>query len=170
VVFAGFAGSLSSSLRVGDVILATEVAHPDGHCITTTWPQHENLPGVAGRLLTTPLMVSDPVAKRALGAQHHASAVDMESFHFAARCGRQGVRFGCVRAISDNHDTALSPELVPLLSAGVVSPWRFALALLRRPRLIREMLRLARDTRVAARELDRALTALLHADSSGAGS
>jgi hypothetical protein len=169
-VFAGFAGSLSSWFRVGDVLLANEVVDPAGRTFPTTWPTSFYLPCVPGRLLTTPHLVADPAQKRALGSQHQAEAVDMESARFAERCQCQGISFGCVRAISDNHDAALAPELASLLEQGVVSPWRFALALLRRPGLVREMARLARDTREAAHILDQALMVLLrHAAGAGGG-
>src|SRR5690242_2970261 len=42
VLSAGFAGGLAEELRVGDIVLATEVIDPDGTAWPTTWP--ESLP------------------------------------------------------------------------------------------------------------------------------
>lgn len=157
LVFAGFAGSLSPALRVGDVILPEAVVDERGRHWPTTWPTTER----RGRLLTATRLISTPAEKWALGERHRAAAVDMESATFARRCAERGLPFGCLRAISDDVDTALSPALVPLLAGGVVSPWRFAAALLRHPGMLPELLRLARHTRLAAKRLGVALSALL---------
>jgi adenosylhomocysteine nucleosidase len=132
VVAAGFCGALSPSLRVGDV-----VASP--------------------RILTADRLVGDPAEKRRLHELHHADAVDMESAAVAEVCAARGVPFLAVRAVSDAVDTALSPELVRLLSGGRVSVWKAVRALARKPALLGEFRRLARDTRFAARNLAEAL-------------
>ena len=74
----------------------------------------------------------------------------MESAAVAAACAARGVPFLAVRAVSDAVDTALSPELVRLLAGGHVSVRRALLALVRKPSLLREFRRLARDTKIAA--------------------
>src|SRR5215470_12340080 len=84
VLSAGFAGALSSSLKVGDLVLATEVADADGRTWPATWPGDlpagEWKPPLArGRVLTTAGLVADPAEKHRLGEQHQALAVDMES-------------------------------------------------------------------------------------------
>src|SRR5207245_980677 len=71
----------------------------------------------------------------------------------AAYGTRHGIPFGCVRAISDTADTALSPALLSVLSGGQVSPSRLASVVLRAPRVVPELWRLGRDTRRAARRL-----------------
>jgi hypothetical protein len=85
----------------------------------------------------------------------------MESAIVARCCSRRGVPFGCVRAISDRADMPLSPRLVALLSGRSVSPLRVMAAVMRTPRLVGELWRLGRDTRVAARQLGTALGELL---------
>jgi hypothetical protein len=71
------------------------------------------------------------------------------------------VPFGCVRAVSDDLHTALSPRLATLLSGGRVSPLRCLLALAGSPGLAAEMWRLAKQTRLAADNLAKALGELL---------
>jgi adenosylhomocysteine nucleosidase len=132
VVAAGFCGALVPTLNIGDVVRSP-------------------------RILTVDHLVADPVEKRALAARHGADAVDMESAAVAEVCEAHGVPFRAVRAVSDTVDTALSPELVRFLSGGNVSPWRAMAALVRRPSLLGEFRRLARDTRAAARSLAAAL-------------
>jgi adenosylhomocysteine nucleosidase len=106
-------------------------------------------------------LVAAPEQKRHLGARHHAQAVDMEAAFVAGRCAERNVPFGCVRAISDAVDVPLSPSLDALLSGGGVSLPRVCSALIRTPMLLPELLRLGRDTRLAARQLAAALRELL---------
>ncbi len=80
----------------------------------------------------------------------------------AAVCQAAGIPFLAVRAVSDTVQTSLSAELIGLLGQGEVTPLRACRALLHKPALIREFLRLARDTRVAARNLANELTAIVN--------
>ena len=165
IVFAGFAGALTDTLHVGDIVLADEVVDEHGHSWRTTWPSELEgdwtPPLHRGRLLTVDKMAAMPDDKRRLGDQHRAIAVEMESAIFAARCTQAGVPFACVRAISDEMATALSPTLESLLAGGNASPWRVLLALARRPGMLPELLRLARDTKRASQQLGLALGELL---------
>ncbi|WP_439631359.1 phosphorylase family protein [Gemmata sp.] len=130
MIAAGFCGALVPALRVGDVVTSP-------------------------RIFTADRIVGTPAEKRLLAAQHDADAVDMESAAIAEACSARGVAFRAVRAVSDAADTALSPELVRLLSGGNVSPWKAMRALVRKPALLGEFLRLARDTNLASRTLAR---------------
>jgi adenosylhomocysteine nucleosidase len=166
VLAAGFAGALQEGYRVGDIILATEVVDQAGTCRRTTWPGELpegtwRPPLLRGRLLSIPTLLGTPEEKRRLGQQHAAIAVDMESAVIAQLCQQHGIPFGCVRTISDDVDTPLSPRLVGLLAQGRVSPWRLTAALLRSPRLVGELWRLRNHTQSAAEQLGRALGELL---------
>ena len=166
IVFAGFAGALTDALHVGDVILAEEIRDTHGNRWRTTWPD----PRPEGRwtptlssgcLLTMDNLITTVEEKGRLGRQYGANAVEMESAVFAARCTEAGIPFACVRAISDEVTTPLSPALTSLLSGGTVSPWRLLSALLRHPFMIGELLRLGRDTKRASQQLGAALGELL---------
>jgi nucleoside phosphorylase len=166
VISAGFSGALREGLRVGDIILATEVADAEGHCWPTTWP--EELPAGEwrpplhrGRLLSVPHFAAHPEEKRRLGNQYEAAAVDMETAVVARLCRNQQVPFACVRVISDEVDTALSAQLVSLFEGERVAPVRLLAALAKQPGLAGELWRLARDTRYAGRQLALALGELL---------
>ena len=126
VIAAGFCGALNPSLKVGDVVKSPHI-------------------------LTVDHLVSDPAEKCQLSRFH--DAVDMESAAVEAVCAEAGVPFLAVRAVSDTADTTLSPELVQLLSGGNVSVWKACAALVRKPSLLGEFLRLGRDTAFAARKL-----------------
>jgi nucleoside phosphorylase len=166
VLSAGFSGALQEEHAIGDIILATEVADTAGQCWPATWPGElppgqGRVPLHRARLLTTSKLIGTPAEKRLLGQRHAAAAVDMETAVVAEMCSQAGVPFGCVRAISDDVHTALSPRLVALLSGGRVSPRRLLWALVRSPGLLSEMRRLARQTRLAAERLASALCELL---------
>jgi adenosylhomocysteine nucleosidase len=166
VLSAGFAGALQPGFQVGDILLATEVADHHGNCWPATWPG-ELPPGEwwpplhRGRLLTVAHLVGRPEEKQVLGRQYEAAAVDMETASVARLCGDHGVPLGCVRAISDDVQTGLSPRLLSLLADSRVSPRRVLTALAAAPGLVGELWRLARHTRKAARQLALALGELL---------
>ncbi len=162
VVACGFAGALSPQLKIGDMLLASEVIEPGEDDLR--W--HTVVPGALGdlemgRLLTVPRLVAMPADKRSLGRQTAAVMVDMESAAIAEACQARRVPCAVVRAISDAADTALSPRLVGLMAGGRVSPWRVLAAATRSPGLALELWRLARDTRRAARRLREALLRLV---------
>jgi Phosphorylase superfamily len=138
MISCGFAGALQSELQVGDLVLATEVMDTEGHSWPVPWPG-DLPPGdwqpplKRGRLLTAAQLVTDPAHKQELGQSHQALAVDMESAIVASICSRQEIPFGCLRAISDRVDTAMSPQLISVLSGAGVSGLRLAALLARHP-------------------------------------
>jgi adenosylhomocysteine nucleosidase len=166
VISAGFAGALHPDRRVGDIILADEIADIAGNRWAATWPkplpEGEWCPPLhRGLLLTTDAMVTTPAEKQSLGDKHGALAVDMESAVVARRCNEHGVPFAAVRAISDDWKTPLSPSLAGLLRNGRVDALSLVAFLVCRPWMIREMWRLARHTTFAAAQLGKALGELL---------
>jgi adenosylhomocysteine nucleosidase len=134
VIAAGFCGGLAPHLVVGDIVQSP-------------------------RILSVNEVVGDPAEKRRLSATH--DAVDMESAAIEQICQQRGVPFLAVRAVSDTYDTALSPELLRLISGGRVSVWRVLRALVGKPSLLREFLRLWRATSLAANQLAEALVPLV---------
>ena len=85
----------------------------------------------------------------------------METAVVAQLCNVVGVPFGCLRVISDDVDTPLSESLLAVLSDGRVRPGRLMAAILRRPTLVPELMRLGSHTRMAARRLAVGLDELL---------
>lgn len=162
ILSAGFSGALQAGLSVGDLIWASKVVDLSG----TSYPVAESIArllpnAVSGRVLTVPELVGDPERKRLLGQQFQAVAVDMETATIARRCQEQGVSFGCLRVISDDWNTPLSPRLVEVLGQGQVAPLGLLCAVLRQPSLLGEMWRLGRHTHLAARRLAEGLRHVL---------
>jgi len=166
VVSAGFSGALRPGYRAGDVVLADEVIAGAGQRWPVPWPG-ELAPGEwqpplhRDHVLCLPRLVGDVAEKQALARQHGAGLVDMESATVAQACQHAGVRFGCVRVVSDDCQTPLSPRLVSCLSGGRVAPLRLLAATAVAPHLVPQLWRLARQTRQAAQQLALALGELL---------
>ncbi|CAN5250656.1 hypothetical protein BH10PLA2_BH10PLA2_19400 [soil metagenome] len=162
---AGFAGGLDAKLAVGDLIVATNVGDDQGAVLPAPWPGE--LSGAwspfphRGRILTISNAVGEAAAKQELANKFGALAVDMESAIVARWCERRGLPFGSIRVISDDSKTSFSPRMQSLLSDANTSALRFAIAGLRSPALMMEMIRLARNTRLAGKQLGKALGELL---------
>lgn len=164
VISVGFSGALSPEQRVGDLVLAIEVVNEQGHRWSALHAFASKDPQITlGRVLTVRNLVSDPDEKRRLGQQYEALAVDMESAVAARLCQQHNVPFACLRVISDDQNTPLSPHLVELLRRGRVSVPRLVGKVVRHPQLIRQLWRLAANTRLAASRL-LAVDSLLNAD------
>jgi len=167
VLAAGFCGALQGNLKTGDLILASEVVDAaTGTTWPTTWPgplseARWSPPLHQGRLVTVPNLAATPEQKRKLGHDWDALAVDMESAALARLCHESGVPFGCLRVVLDEAHALLSPRLVSLLSGGQVSPWRLAAAMVSGPRLIPELLTLAKRSDLAAEQLGKGLGEVL---------
>jgi adenosylhomocysteine nucleosidase len=165
IVSAGFAGGLTNDLRAGDLIVATELCTEDGVCLPAPWPGV--LTGawspepLRGRILTVAAPVARTEQKAAMAQKYAALAVDMESALVARWCSRKQIPFGSVRVISDDAQTSLSPELQTLLARGQPSILQLVSAGVRSPRLLRELIRLAGQTRWAGKQLGKALGELL---------
>jgi 4-hydroxy-3-methylbut-2-enyl diphosphate reductase len=127
VAVTGTCGGLAAGLAPGDLIVATEVAGPDGTVI-----QCPSAPVLAGQLRRAGLRVHEgriatlasmfDAAERTAAAAAGAIAVDMESSYLLA--GAAGRPVAVVRAVSDMADR-------PLLRPGVVTGGIAALRSLR---------------------------------------
>jgi adenosylhomocysteine nucleosidase len=164
IVSAGFCGALVQSVAVGDIVVATDIVSSDGgrhkaarlsEGASSTYQSH------LGPLLSTDQMVVSCEERRALAARHGAIAVDMETATLARLCTAHGIPFSCIRAVSDDAQTSLSPEMAQLIVNGKVSARRLTAAVLRRPAFTAELWRLARNSRLAADRLALALRHLL---------
>jgi adenosylhomocysteine nucleosidase len=160
VIAAGFAGALEPSLGVGSVVVGSEVIESEDQSWRTAIPA-ELGDRHCGRILTSSVLVARASKKRSLFRETGAIAVDMESAAIAEACQAKRIPCAVVRAISDTAATNLSPALERLLSQGQVSWPRALAAVIRHPSLIGEFRRLARDTRLAARNLADALNQMI---------
>ncbi len=161
----GLAGGLDPALRPGALLLPAQVFASDG-------VQHATAPEWRARMRTA-LAALDPASaetiagsdraliaaadKAALGRESGASAVDMES-HGVAQAAREAeLPFLVVRAVADPADRAIPKcALVGMGPQGEIRTAAIILALMKQPRDLPGLCRLARDSRAAMTALRRA--------------
>lgn len=168
VISAGFAGGLRPELRQGDIVMANEIADAGGLRLAIDFKIGQaalaQSPGLhVGRLLTVDKIVRTPADKRALGEQHGALAVDMESSAVAEVCRNERVRFLSVRVISDTVDRELPPDVDYLVRRNTMLGRLGAAtgAIVRRPGSIKDMWQLKEDAIAASDRLAKFLTGVV---------
>ena len=166
----GFAGALDGRARCGDVVVCDALFCGDGegtskHSPASCFRADAFLTEVAARApasadysvlrassVTVSRVVCEAGAKKALGQEFSAGAVDMESYWIAEIAHAQGVPFVTVRAISDAADDTLPPFDRFMDSNG----WRWGKALpffAGHPDQLVRLWRLRRSMRQPARNL-----------------
>jgi hypothetical protein len=149
----GFAGALDPSLSVGDIVEPSSV-----HSINPVDAPIVLAP-VGVYLLSPPMVTSSeplatPFDKASLLAKSQCAAVDMEAYGLAKVCQVYGKSFHTARAISDDASDAFPKELNGiLLPSGDLSIWRLVVAMLKKPTLLRPLLRLWNNSKRAKTSL-----------------
>lgn len=93
LISAGFAGALSPSLRVGDLVVNTDVPE---------WQALARSRSVAvGRIVTVDRVIRTAAGRAQLAERTGGLAADMESAAVAEVAARHGLPFAAVRAITD---------------------------------------------------------------------
>ena len=153
----GLAGSLRSGDRAGDMVVARLVSEAGEPMAVAS---HRELLSVAldcgarqiERLATSRTLVSKAEQKRELSA--HAEAVDMESYAILAEAARCGVPAVAIRAIVDTVDFEMPYDFEQARDAqGQIRVSGVLSQVMWQPAGLPALLRLARDTRFAARRL-----------------
>lgn len=164
IVSFGIAGGLDPDLEPGEVIVATglftggkrlptdpRLAERLGRALTAG-----GLAPILADLLGVDEAVADVGRKAALHRQTGAAAVDMESHVAIAHAVRRGVPFAAIRVVCDPAARSLPRVAAEALRPdGTVDGFGLALGLLRDPRQITGLIRLAGDARIGFRALGR---------------
>jgi nucleoside phosphorylase len=142
---AGFAGALDGKQHIGDIIVPRRIINAsDGSSIDT---------GQGEGILVSFASVATPEQKAKLADSYTAQAVDMEAAAVALAAQARGVRFGAVKAVSDECDFAI-PAMDAFIDAeGQFKTTAFALFTAVRPWRWGMTLRLARNSRLASQAL-----------------
>ncbi|MGH9732476.1 MAG: hypothetical protein ACRD4A_12325 [Candidatus Acidiferrales bacterium] len=156
-ISSGVAGSLRAAYRVGEVFVAREVMELEsGRTIVMDRELVEAAErrGVrlAERLLSSANMVVTAEGKGRLGRM--AEAVEMESFAVLTEAAGRKIPAVAIRAISDEVDQDLPMDFSGVLDdQGKVKASKVARSLARAPHKLPALLRLGRDTKLAATKL-----------------
>jgi adenosylhomocysteine nucleosidase len=153
----GLAGSLRSGHRAGDILaprLVSEVGEP------VAVATHRELLSTAvdcgarqiERLATSRTLIARAEQKRELSSQ--AEAVDMESYTILAEAARCGVPAVAIRAVSDTADFDVPYDFEKARDGqGQIRLMGIISQVLRKPAGLPDLLKLAHDSRFAARRL-----------------
>lgn len=145
VLSVGFAGALDGSLQVGHVFEPCLVIDASDSSRTAT--------GVGSGVLVSFGSVAGPEQKARLAGAYQAQAVDMEAASVAKAAEAHGLRFGAVKVVSDDAGFEM-PSLERFVgSDGSFASGRFALHAALRPWTWGVVIRLARNSAKAARQL-----------------
>ena len=165
VIGIGFAGALSSSLKVGDCLIAREVrgAGREGESFAASpallsAAEQVGIDGLRfGTAITVDEIVCKAIEKRrlaALLAQDETGCVDMESTAIARACSERDVPFLIARSITDLLDEDLPIDFNRCRTGdGRVSAQKVIRAALMRPRSFKGLLELKRRSEVCAESL-----------------
>lgn len=152
LVSIGFAGGLHESLRVGDLVLAEEVAEETTGerfpCRASLLPIASSLEGV---LLSAATVVTTARKKSVLADRWGAVAVDMESAGVARAAKEMGLPFGALKSITDASDQSIAIDFQRCRSDdGGLSSWKIIREGMGNPRGLWDLWRLAGSSRRAA--------------------
>jgi adenosylhomocysteine nucleosidase len=161
----GFAGGLHPSWKTGAVLFQPPAERGP------FWRDCLRQSGaVEGRFVAAQRVAVTAEEKRRLHADTGADAVDMESGALAEVCRERGMDFGIIRVISDAAQEDLPLDFNRLMTAEDRLHWgRLLWAVAASPGRISGLLRLRRQTLVAARALGAVLTGVGREVESGSG-
>ncbi len=149
LISAGFAGALIPDVKVGDVVVAAEIAETTSDTRFVT--------GVGSGTLVTGLGVVDREEKLKLAAQYGACAVDMEASSVARIARDCNARFLAIKAISDDVNFEMPPLGQFMDGAGRFETTKFLGHAASRPKVFRAMLALGKNSLRAAKALSAVL-------------
>ena len=158
VLSIGFAGALSLSLQVGDLVIGREVrdskGSPDANLLSAAKRVQIDGPVHFGVALTSHEILWQAESKRALASSLGANEigfVDMESTAVAGVCARRRVPFLIARSITDRLDEDLPLDFNQYRDRdGRVDPKKVVKAALLRPAALKGLLELRKRSRLCA--------------------
>lgn len=176
----GFAGAVAPELHVGDIIIAQRVLFRHNRLFSEEpgiAPERAEqtarvLGGISGvpfksalgTLVTTSGIVSKKELLGQLPQNAPVPAVDMETSAIAQVARKERVPLMAIRAISDDADEELEFSIEEFTDRNMkISLPRVLLSVAKKPRIIPQLLRLAKNSKIAGEHLATALMAVLEA-------
>jgi adenosylhomocysteine nucleosidase len=141
----GFCGALDQSLKIGDVVVATEISEGE-----KSWSTHlpEGPPAPRGIVATIDHIAQTAAEKRELRATG-ASIVEMEAAGVARAAEDLDLPFYCIRAVSDLADEDFHNDF----NAALQPDGRFSIFRLVSQLKLKELIRLQQRTALASKKL-----------------
>ncbi|HEY7680713.1 MAG TPA: hypothetical protein VIC04_09380 [Terriglobia bacterium] len=159
MISVGFAAGLRESLQPGELIVAdTVVDEKSGERFSCAESLLPIASGQRGGLLSVSEVIGSAEQKRRLGKTWGALAADMESAGVARAARAAGLAFGAVKSITDSSDESIAIDFQRCRSEhGGLSSWKVVREGLASPQALRDLWRLAGNSRRAAGSLALAL-------------
>lgn len=175
LISAGFCGGIAAELQVGDVVVANqmvivsrdsfEVVPADTPAAALSFAARQFACGVrifSGTFCSTAVITSKTILSGMLSGKYPCPVVEMESAAIALVAAESGIPLIGLRSVSDPAGEELGFSLDEFCDAGMrIRPGRVLLTVLRKPHIIPQLIRLAGNSRVAARSLTAAMNELL---------
>lgn len=163
----GFCGGISPDLKVGDVVAAVEVVIVAGSACEVVpvdiaesgrnFATRQSAQGArifGGLFASTPAVIPKARLAGMLPAGSRYPVVEMESAAVAIIAAENGISFAGIRAVSDPFDEELDFSLEEFCDDRMrVRIPRVLLTILRKPRIVPQLVRLARNSRIAGNSL-----------------
>ena len=153
LISAGIAGALTATLKVGDVVRASEVVDAESGARFRAMGDES--------VIVTASSVSGAAQKLALAARYQADVVDMESAAVAAVAQERGIEFTAIKAISDELDFEMPPVAGFVDANGKFETARFAMHLAMRPKWWSAVRQLSANSRTASVNLSHTVEHLM---------
>ena len=175
LISTGFCGGVAPELQTGDVVVAKKIIVageggfeeiPAGLSpVGLNFVALEAADGkrtVGGTFVSTAAITSKALLAAMLPDCYPTPVVEMESGAIAIIAAEQGIPLLAIRAVSDAADEELGFSLDEFCDADMrrILPYKVLLTVLRKPRIIPQLVRLSRSSRRAAENLTAALSRL----------
>lgn len=175
LISAGFCGAIVDGLEVGDVVLAEQIVISDGKGVTDVPIHLSNIATgsvlrqtdgdkrvVMGTFISTSVITQKKLLAGILAGCYRNPVVEMESGAIAIVAVENNIPMLAIRAVSDAATEELDFSIEEFCGADLrrVVPHRVLLTIIKKPRLIPQLIRLYRNSRKAAGSITTELTRL----------
>jgi adenosylhomocysteine nucleosidase len=175
LVSAGFCGGIAAELQVGDVVVASRMVMVSGNSVD---PVPSDIPAAvqslaarqtacgkrifSGTFCSTAVITSKAKLSGLLSGSYPCPVVEMESAAIAQVAVGSRIPVIGLRSVSDPAGEELGFSLDEFCDSSLrISSGRVLMTILRKPRIIPQLIRLAGNSRIAARSLTAAMKELL---------
>lgn len=175
LISTGFCGGIAPELRVGDLVVAKrmvivsqsglEELPAEAPAAALNFAGHQAASGArvfSGTFAGTAVITSKAKLSEILANRYPCPVVEMESAAIALIAAENRIPLIGLRSVSDPVHEELGFSLDEFCDSSLrIRPGRVLLTILRKPRIIPQLIRLAGNSRTAARSLTAALKQLL---------
>ncbi|GAM11421.1 5'-methylthioadenosine/S-adenosylhomocysteine nucleosidase [Geobacter sp. OR-1] len=176
IVNFGFAGSLTPDLSVGDVVCAERLLFLHGRLFSEQHGLNGDSPGscpevretcgipvIGAAFVTTRKITSKKEIAGLLPTGIRKAVVEMETSAVAQVANSHLIPLTAIRSISDSFDDELSFSLDEFCDKNLnLQTWRVMLTIAKKPWIMPQLVRLARNSKKAGENLAGAIAKLLH--------